>query len=153
MKLIVKARHMRLTQALRLYAEKKLARPWARLAGQAGTRIEIELSEPGPLAEGKLHECRISACIPQQSAIVVRQTHANMYKAIDLAHDLLVREIHRHRDKSRYGCSRDRKTARKARARLAEHNLKQSPKGPKAWQRELAAFEYSQRNFHSCAWG
>jgi len=139
MKVIVKARHMDLTPALRQHAEEKLGQAIMRIFDKPAAKIEIELSDIGNNRDGNNMECRVSVSIPQSKTIVITELDDDMYKAIDLAHDRLLLQIKRQRDKNKH-TSRNRKEAAKNRAETARNELTSDSE---PWESELKEFEES----------
>ncbi|OGQ90040.1 MAG: ribosomal subunit interface protein [Deltaproteobacteria bacterium RIFOXYA12_FULL_58_15] len=101
MKLIVKARHMNLTPALKAHAEDKLGEAITRFYDGPAATLEIELGELGRTKDGLDKECRVTAFIPKGKAITITEVSDDMYKAIDLARDRLVETVKRQLDKKR----------------------------------------------------
>lgn len=101
MKLIVKARHMNLTDALREHAEQKLGEAIKRIHDSPSLQVEVELSELGRTNDGQDKECRITVFMPKSKTIVISEISDDMYKAMDLARDRLLYQFKRERDKQR----------------------------------------------------
>ena len=137
MKVIVKARHMNLTPALKAHAEKKLGESLMRIFDRPAVRLEIELGEDGKAKDGANHECRVSLSMPKGATINIHEVADDMYKAIDLAHDRLLQQVKRARGK-RTNNSRDRKSAAKNRSDAARDSL---GSGMEAWEKEVMEFE------------
>jgi len=139
MKVIVKARHMDLTPSLREHAEEKLGKAIMRIFDKPAAKIEIELSDIGNNRDGNHMECRVSVSIPQSKTVVITEIDDDMYKAIDLAHDRLLLQIKRQRDKNKHA-SRNRKEAAKQRAETARNELTSDHE---VWEDELQEYENS----------
>ena len=137
MRVIVKGRHLNLTQALKDHAEQKLSNALMRIFDNPGATLEIELNDVGNVRNGKDKECRITLTLPKNKTINIVEVEDDMYKAIDLAHDRLLNEVKRQLEK-RYDKSASRKAAVKERAEVARRSLSSEPE---AWEREVAEFE------------
>ncbi len=139
MRVIVKGRHMNLTPALKTHAEDKLGKAITRLIDRPDGTVEIELNDAGNVRDGKDKECRITVQIPRGKTITITEVDDDMYKAIDLAHDRLMTEVKREREK-RLDKSGARKAAEKVRAETARGELSTTPE---LWEREVNEFENS----------
>ena len=117
MKVIVKARHMNLTAALKTYAEEKLGDALARIFDRPAATIEIELEDVGNVRNGVDKECRVTVFMPKGKTINIVEDADNMYKAIDLAHDRLLQQVKRQREKHD-GAHNGRKLAERERFRI-----------------------------------
>lgn len=138
MQVIVKARHMTLTPALREHAEEKLGQSVMRIFDRPAAQIEIELSELGA-KDGDTKECRVTVYVPKGKTITITEITDDMYKAIDLAHDRLLQQVKREQGR-RKNPHRARKAAEQQRAQLARETLTASTE---AWEKEVAEFEAS----------
>ncbi|MBI5511686.1 MAG: ribosome-associated translation inhibitor RaiA [Deltaproteobacteria bacterium] len=134
MKVIVKARHMTLTPALTEHAEEKLGHAIARIFDRPDVKIEIELSELGRSNDGLNKECRVTVFMPHGKAINIVEKAEDMYKAVDLAHDRVVNQVKRQREKKRV-VSRTGKGTRRAAAAPATES--------ETWEKEVQEFESS----------
>ncbi len=139
MRVIVKARHMELTQALKLHAEQKLGKALMRIIDKPSVRVEIELNTIGNVRDGTDKECRVTVLMPRNKAINIVEVDDDMYKAIDLAHDRLLEQVKRERDR-RASPSTRRKAATKVRQATARSVLTTS-RGRESWEDEVAEFE------------
>lgn len=139
MKVIVKARHMTLTPALRSFAEEKLGEAIGRIIDDPATRVEIELSDLGKVKGGPAKECRIHLSVPRGTPITICEVDDEMYKAINLAHDRLLAKLKREMGKMRDG-ARVRKQAAKSRSRTARVELTGEAE---QWEREVSEYESS----------
>jgi len=137
MRVIVKGRHMNLTQALKAHAEEKLGKMVMRMFNRPAGTLEIELNDVGNVRDGKDKECRITLSIPRGKTINITEIDDDMYKAIDLAHDRLMNEVKREHEK-KLDKSTSRKAAVKQRAATARDTLTVAPE---PWEREVAEFE------------
>jgi putative sigma-54 modulation protein len=100
MRLQVKGKNVEVTEAIRSYAETKLARLEKKLA--APTRVEVELTiERNPsIADNHVAEGTIWTKGPVLRA---KEASTDMRAAIDLLSDKLERQVVRYRDKRRHG--------------------------------------------------
>ena len=137
MRVIVKARHMDLTPALREHAEDKLGKALMRIIDKPSVRVEIELNTMGNVRDGKDKECRVTVMVPRGKVINIVEVEEDMYKAIDLAHDRLLEQVKRERDRKQNPSSR-RKAAKRVRAATARSNL---TSGAEPWEMEVQQFE------------
>lgn len=78
--------------------------------------------------------------MPRGKTINIVEVDDDMYKAIDLAHDRLLLQVKRERDRRTNPSSR-RKAAIRDRARTAREAL---TTGPEPWEREVAEFEHTE---------
>jgi putative sigma-54 modulation protein len=138
MHVIVKARHMTLTPALKAHAEEKLGRSVMRVFDRPACQVEIELTDLGA-KDGDTKECRVLVFVPKGKTINITEVTDNMYKAIDLAHDRLLQQVKRERGR-RHNPHRQRLQAREMREQVARENL---TVGLEPWEREVAEFEQS----------
>src|SRR2546426_2400131 len=97
MRVIVKARHMTLTNPLRAYAQEKLSNAVMRIFDRPAAKLEIEMGEIGHVRDGANKECRVTVFIPKGKTINIVEIDDDMYKAIDLAHDRLLQQVKRER--------------------------------------------------------
>jgi ribosomal subunit interface protein len=137
MRVIVKARHMDLTPSLKAHAEQKLGKALMRIVDKPSVRVEIELNDVGNVRDGTDKECRVSVVMPRGKTINIVEVDDDMYKAIDLAHDRLLEQVKRERDK-RSSPSTRRKAATKARQATARQALTTESE---PWEQEVAEFE------------
>jgi len=143
MQVIVKGRHINLSEALKAHAEEKLGMAAMRIFDRPAAKVEIELSDLGKIRDGVNMECRITVFMPRGKAIVVTETAEDMYKAIDAAHDRLVEQIKRARSK-RVANTRDRKEAERQKAITARDTLTTEKNPADAiLAREIAEYESS----------
>ena len=120
MKVIVKARHMNLTPALKAHAEEKLGESIMRIFDRPALKIEIELSDNSEKPNNMV--CRATLTMPKGKTIVVSAAAEDMYKAIDLAQDRLRNQVKRQRNRQK-DTARTQKSAEKARQETARTNL------------------------------
>jgi ribosomal subunit interface protein len=122
MKMIVKARHMTLTPAIKEHAEEKLGDAIKRIFDRPATTLEVELSELGRTEDGLDKQCRVTAFMPKGKTITISEVSDDLYKSIDLARDRLVEHVKRQRAKRRV-TGRARKDAGRKRAATARRVL------------------------------
>lgn len=134
---IVKARHMDLTPSLKEHAEQKLGKALMRILDKPSMRVDIELTAVGHVRDGKDKECRVTVQMPRGKAINIVEVDEDMYKAIDLAHDRLLEQVKRERDR-RQNASNRRKEASRARDETARQNLTTARE---PWEDEVRQFE------------
>ena len=138
MQVIVKARHMNLTPALRAYAEKKLGASVMRIFDKPAAKLEIELGALAHSQDGNVHECRITAFLPKAKTIHIVESADDMYKAIDNAHDRLLEDVKRQRGKVKR-VARHRKDLSRKRMAKADSDGRDKP----LWEREVFQYERS----------
>jgi ribosomal subunit interface protein len=139
MKVIVKARHMTLTPALKAFAEEKLGDALARIFDRPAAKMEIELTDNGNVSTGS-KECRATVTMPHGNPITISEAHDDMYSAINLAHDRLLEQVKRERGKRRDN-TRSRKESEERRHQTARDNLTSEPE---KWEEEVMEFEQSE---------
>jgi len=143
MQVIVKGRHINLSEALKAHAEEKLGMAAMRIFDRPAAKVEIELSDLGKIRDGTNMECRVTVFMPRGKAINVTETAEDMYKAIDMAHDRLMQQIKRARSK-KVAITRDRKEAVRQRAATARDELTTGEKpADEMLAREIAEYESS----------
>ena len=128
---------MDLTPSLKEHAEQKLGKALMRIVDKPSIRVEIELNAIGHVRDGKDKECRVTMLMPGGKAINIVEVDEDMYKAIDLAHDRLLEQVKRERDRRQSPSSR-RKAASKVRAETARQSL---TSGREPWEEEVQQFE------------
>jgi putative sigma-54 modulation protein len=139
MKVIVKARHMTLTPALKTHAEEKLGKAIMRVFDRPALKIEIELSDIGNVREGGNMECRATVAMPRGKTINITEVSDDMYKSIDLCHDRLLLQVKRERERKR-DVHGTRKAAERTREETARETLTAEPE---QWEVEVKQFERS----------
>ena len=137
MKVIVKARHMNLTPALKAHAEEKLGQSIMRIFDRPALKIEIELSDNGEKPDNMV--CRATLTMPKGKTINITESADDMYKAIDLAQDRLRNQVKRQRNRKK-DTARTQKEAERAREQTARSNLTSAPE---AWEAEVQEYERS----------
>ena len=141
MKVIVKARHMDLTDAMRVHAEEKLGQALMRIFDRPAAKIEIELSDLGHVRAGS-KECRVVVHMPGGKSITISELDDDLYSAINLAHDRLLEQVKRAQGKRRHN-HRNRLSHQEERRRTARNSMTSNHE---LWEMELQEFEHSQRN-------
>jgi len=136
MRVIVKSRHINLTNSLRLHAQEKLGNSLMRIFDKPAAKIEIELTSLGQFKNGENQECRVQVFMPHGKAINITEIDDDMFKAIDLAHDRLLTQVKRQQDKKSNN-SRARKSAERQRNKLAWRELTSKPE---IWELELREY-------------
>jgi putative sigma-54 modulation protein len=139
MKVIVKARHMKLTDALKAYAEEKLSFALSRVFDRDAAKIEIELRDLGHIRDKQNKECHVTLHMPRAKTIVINEVDDDMYKAINLAHDRFLETVKRERERQKHASER-RKWAVKERGATARVNLTTQPE---EWEDEVRQYENS----------
>lgn len=92
----ITARHMDVTDAIRSYVEKKLARVtkyYNRIS-----EVEVILTEEG---QGQRHKIEVIVRVDNHQPFVVHESGNDMYACVDLAVDKLERQLTKHKEKSR----------------------------------------------------
>lgn len=140
MQVIVKGRHMDLTDALKAHAEEKLGNSLMRIFDGPAAKIEIELGEVGDHKDNLNMECRVTVFMPKGKTINISEVADDMYKAIDNAHDRLLNQVKREQERRR-GTHRKRVEAERARAQTARENLTTAPEH---WEQEVEQYDDSQ---------
>jgi len=139
MKVIVKARHITLTPALKRHAEDKLGKALMRIFDRPAVKIEIELSDLGKYKNKSSKECRATVFMPRGKTINITEVGDDMYKAVDLCHDRLLHQVKRERSRRR-DTARTRKSAERSRRQTARNVLTCKPE---KWEEEVQAYERS----------
>jgi putative sigma-54 modulation protein len=142
MKVIVKARHMTLTPALRQHAEEKLGNALMHVFDRPALKIEIELSDIGNVRTGMNMECRATVSMPRGKTVNITEVTDDMYKSIDLCHDRLLVQVKRERERKR-NTKGQRKAARLSKEDTAREALTVAPE---AWEVEVKEYERSTAN-------
>lgn len=137
MREVVKARHMRVTQAIQSYVEQKLIQPARRLCDDPAATLEVQLDEPGHVKGLRSERCWVHLSMPAVNDIIIEEVDDDMYTAIDRAHDRLLQQIKRTRDRLHDGHSWRQQAAR-SRARTARLQLTLQPE---PWEQEVAQYE------------
>lgn len=136
MKKTVKARHMKMTEALHAYVDKKLLTPLAHVIDAPDMKVEVELCD-----EGSSKECRVHIFISGVEPVNIHEANDDLYRAIDLAEQRMLVQVKRHRDRMRHHQHREKQAAHE-RHETARANLTAEPE---AWEQEVKEFEASAR--------
>ncbi len=143
MQVIVKARHTTLTPALRAHATEKLGTAVKRIFDRPAAKIEIELSEL-VAKNGQDKECRVTLFMPKGPTVCITEIDDDMYKAIDLAQDRLLKQIKRQRGRKKQA-KKTRRLVKAKRDETMRENLTVVEESP-AWLAEVESFERSLAN-------
>ncbi|RMF87250.1 MAG: ribosome-associated translation inhibitor RaiA [Nitrospinota bacterium] len=103
MKTIVKARHMELNDSLRAYVEEKIQRPAAKHFDGPSVTLEVELSNLLGPKGGKDKQCEITMSLPRGQILRIEEVEEDIYTAISVAGDRLVRSLERYKEKKLFG--------------------------------------------------
>lgn len=134
MKVIVKARHMKMTDALHSYVEKKLIEPLRHVNDSPDTKVEVELCD-----EGSHKECRVHVHIAGVEPVNIHESSTDMYTAIDTAEARTLVQVKRHRDRMRHGHHRAKQAANERHATARAGMTTE----PEVWESEVREFEQS----------
>lgn len=134
MKKTVKARHMKMTEALHAYVEKKLLTPLGHIIDTPDMKVDVELCD-----EGNTKECRVHIFISGVEPVNIHEVNADLYRAIDLTEQRMLVQVKRHRDRMRDHQHREKQAAaeRHETARVAL-TAEREP-----WESEVREFEAS----------
>ncbi len=100
MKTIIRAQGMDLTPALKQHAEQKLEQAIAKLVAGEAVRLTVELRLSSNARDNVDKECHVTCSMPSMKPVNITEVSDDMYKAIDLAEDRLVRQVKRLRGRS-----------------------------------------------------
>lgn len=106
MKKTVKARHMKVTDALPDYVEKQTLAPLADVADSPEMKVEVELCD-----EGSTKECRVHVFMSGVEPVNIHESDLDLYRAIDLAEQRMLVQVKRHRDRMRHHQHREKQAA------------------------------------------
>lgn len=95
MELVVKGRHLKLTDGLRRQVEGKLYEPLSRLVNDSAAQLEVELSDLGQHADQVDKRCRATVTLPGLEPLTVIEEDSDLYRAIDTVHDRLLTLVKR----------------------------------------------------------
>ena len=135
----VKARHTKLTDALRNYVDEKITAPLARVFDDPAAKLEVRLDDYKHASGGQKEECSVHFMMPAGHEILITETDDDMYKAIDAVHARLLPQVRKERDRVVDGHQRKRSAA-KERAEVARFQLTGQRE---EWEREAAMYERS----------
>jgi ribosomal subunit interface protein len=132
MKKTVKARHMKMTEALHTYVEKKLLAPLEHIADRPDMKVDVELCD-----EGNIKECRVHIFISGVEPVNIHESNADLYRAIDLAEPRMLIQVKRHRDRMRHHQHREKQAAYERHATARAMFTAE----PEPWEREVQEYE------------
>ena len=105
MHVVIKARHMEMTEALNSYVERKIVDPLRSLLEDESTRLEVELDNLGAQGDQSDKACRVKLSIPRRRPVLLTEVDSDLYRAIDMTHDRLTgmakRELERQNRRSK----------------------------------------------------
>jgi ribosomal subunit interface protein len=93
MKVIVQARHIELSSALRDYCEAHLVEHIRRFYDSEAAQLVIQFSDANGTKGGNDQEVHLTFYMPNARAIHVEQVTDDAFKSLDLARDRLIRRI------------------------------------------------------------
>lgn len=103
MQLIVKGRHLQLTESLKQYVDEKIGAEVDHILNRPAIKVEVELSDELASKGGTDKECRVTLAVPRGKTLVITEVADDMYAAIDLAKDRLSRALKRELERRREG--------------------------------------------------
>lgn len=122
MKTAISAHQFVLTDRLHTYAEDKLQKSIAPMVDDTATHLNITLSQHQGATPDANMECRVHLALAGSAPIAVHKAASDMYAAINLVHDTLLKTI-----RARLGHSHDRHhqrlDAQRHRAQIARSAL------------------------------
>lgn len=90
MKLIVQGKQMRVSAGLRRYAEEHLVQPLRRFYDNEAAELRVEVGRVNP-NRGESKECHLTFRMPGAKTIQIEESTPDVYGALDVAADRLVR--------------------------------------------------------------
>ncbi|MGZ6141743.1 MAG: ribosome hibernation-promoting factor, HPF/YfiA family [Myxococcales bacterium] len=90
MKLIVQGKQMRVSAGLRSYAEEHLVRPLRRFYDNEAAELRVEVGRVNG-HRGESRECHLTLHMPGVKTIQIEESTPDVYGALDVAADRLVR--------------------------------------------------------------
>ena len=133
MKKTVKARHMKMTEALHTYVERKLLAPLEHIADSPDMKVDVELCD-----EGNSKECRVHVFLSGGvEPVNIHESNADLYRAIDLAEPRMLVQVKRHRERMRSHQHREKQAANERHA-IARAMFTAEPE---PWEKEVREFE------------
>ncbi len=90
MKLIVQGKQMRVSQGLRRYAEEHVLQPLRRFYDNEAAELRVEVGRDNA-NRGESKECHLTLRMPGARTIQIEETTPDVYGALDVAADRLVR--------------------------------------------------------------
>ena len=101
MKVIIHGVHLSLSDELKGYVEKRLARPMERFADDPAAELTVMLKDSNGSKGGVDKECSVTFSMPGSAALHVTEIDAEIHQAIDLAEGRLVTAAKREMEKKR----------------------------------------------------
>src|SRR3954468_23035858 len=90
MKLIVQGKQMRVSAGLKAYAEEHLVRPLSRFCDDTAAELRVEVGIDNA-NRGESKQCHLTFHMPGAKTIQIEETTGDVYGALDVAADRLVR--------------------------------------------------------------
>jgi ribosomal subunit interface protein len=90
MKLIVQGKQMRISQGLRRFAEEHVVRPLRRFYDNEAAELRIEVGRDNG-NRGESNECHLTFRMPGSRTIQIEESTPDVYGALDVAADRLIR--------------------------------------------------------------
>lgn len=90
MKLIVQGKQMRVSAGLKRYAEEHVLQPLRRFYDNEAAELRVEVGRTNP-NRGEAKECHLTFRMPGARTIQIEETTPDVYGALDVAADRLVR--------------------------------------------------------------
>ncbi len=96
MKFIISGKHLELTQAIKDYAEEKLSKveKYTDEINEIDVQIEVEKTK----TEGVIHKASTTLYVSGKT-IRLEETNHDMYTAIDLLADKMIRQVRKYKEK------------------------------------------------------
>lgn len=92
---LIRSHHITLTSALKKHAENKLQNPVARIVKVEGSKLRIEIYRLGRPKSRTNKVCHVTLSLPNSRPINISVVDMDMYRAIDLVHHRLLRQVKR----------------------------------------------------------
>jgi len=90
MKLIVQGKQMRVSAAVKRYAEEHVQKPLTRFYDNEAAELRVEVGKDNP-NRGESTQCHLTLRMPGARTIQIEETTPDVYGALDVAADRLVR--------------------------------------------------------------
>ena len=100
MKLIVQGKQMRVSEGLRRYAQEHVVKPLRRFYDNEAAELRVEVG-PTNGNRGEAKECHLTFRMPGAKTIQIEETTPDVYGALDVAADRLVRVAKKELEKMR----------------------------------------------------
>ena len=97
----LRAPSTQIDHADRDYAEKKLTGALRKVVGNAGARVDVEVSSPSQSSGKRLTKVDVHVFIPKSKKQVVKVEAEELRECIDLATDKIMRAVKRSRNRRR----------------------------------------------------